>query len=174
VHLQVGNSSTQKDSSTVTHLRERPRPEGTMLKTETDERRSRRDVNTADRSPPLRGARMTSLSPVVDDQLAHVQTAHSKLVDFDDAEAGAPDRQVPDDQAADGRCSDRDSSDRQRSDGQAAEPLRADRLGADRARRFAGRGLSFRLSVHRALVHYLRRPGPGMMRLDARESLSAA
>ena len=70
------------------------------------------------------GARQSySLSSVVDDQFPHVQTADAELVDLDDAEAGASDRQAADDQATEGERADRDRSDGESSDGQAADTL---------------------------------------------------
>jgi hypothetical protein len=99
-----------------------------------------------------RDHRVTSLSPVIDDQFAHVQAVDTEFVDLDDAEAGAPDRQVTDDQAAKGERPDRDSSDRKGSEREAADTLGADRLGADRARRGASRWSFFHVFLHMALV----------------------
>ena len=78
------------------------------------------------------------LSPVIDNQFAHVQPADTEFSDLYDAEAGAPDRQAADNQAAKGERADRDRSDRESSDREAADPLGAGRLGADRCRRRAG------------------------------------
>ena len=49
-----------------------------------------------------RDHRATSLSPVIDDEFAHVQAVDAEFVDLDDTEARAPDREVTDDQAAKG------------------------------------------------------------------------
>ena len=100
-----------------------------------------------------RDHRVTSLSVVVDNQFAHVQAAEMKLIDLDDAEAGALDRQAADDQAAKGERADRDSSDRESADREAADTLGfdglgADRLGADRCRRRTSRWLVFHVFLH--------------------------
>jgi len=81
-----------------------------------------------------------------------MQAADAEFVDLDDAEAGAPDRQVTDDQPAKGERTDRDSADRESSDREAADTLGADRLGAERARRRASRWSSFHVFLHMALV----------------------
>ena len=95
---------------------------------------------------------MTSLSPLIDDQFAHVQAVDPELIDLDEAEAGAADRQVTDDQAANGERPDRDSADREGSDREAADSFGADTLGADRARRRASRWPFFDGFLHISLV----------------------
>ena len=60
-------------------------------------RRSRRSGGTIDATL---GDSTDLLSPVIDNQFAHVQPADTEFADLYDAEAGAPDRQAADNQAA--------------------------------------------------------------------------
>jgi hypothetical protein len=101
----------------------------------------------------LRNSCAVSLSSVIGDQFAHVQTADAEFVDLNDVEAGASDRQAADDQATEGERANRDRSDGESSDCEAADRLGANCSRADSCRWRASRGqVFFHAFLHMALV----------------------